>query len=176
MIRFRQWLAEAKAISISRFPKIGWWLDNDPVTFYHGTHEKNLPFILKHGIVAPTTGATAHWVSLAIEPNTGHGYASMSGAGGESSFRSSGANVVSVPHNERITFIIEMKQSDFLKKMAPERGAMQSTKNRLTDKAEYTKLVTNGRMSEAEYYATTEIRYPNSIPVKYIKGYSYLRP
>lgn len=165
-----------KRMTISRFPKIGWWLDNDPVTFYHGTHENNLDFILKHGLVAPKEGSTANWVSLALEPNTGHGYAAMSGAGGETAFRKAGAKVITVPHNQRITLILEIPQMDFLHKMAPERGAMQSTKNRLKDKAEYEKLVVKGSMSEAEYYATTEIRYPKLVPVKYIKGYSYLRP
>ena len=160
---------------ISKFPKIGWWLDNDPVTFYHGTHERNLEFIMKNGIVAPKEGATANWVSLALEPNTAHGYAAMSGSGGESGFRAAGSSVVNVPHNQRITFVIQIPQRDFLNKMAPERGAMQSTKGKLKDKNHYEELAVRGNMSDAEYYATTEIRYPKVVPVKFIVGYGYLR-
>ena len=176
-MRFLTYLNEAaKKVTMSRFPKIGWWLDHDPVTFYHGTHEKHVKSIIKTGLRAPSEGSTAGWVSLAIEPNTGHGYAAMSGEGGESGFRNAGKKAVNVPHSERATLIIQIPQSDFMKKMAAERGAMQSTKNRLKDKEEYDRLVTNGRMSDVEYYALTEIRYPLIVPAKYIKAYAYLRP
>jgi hypothetical protein len=143
--------------------------------FFHGTHKKNLSFIEKNGILAPKEGATAGWVSLALEPNTAHGYAAMSGAGGETSFRAAGAKVTNVPHEDRITFIIKIPKSEVLKKMAPERGAMQSTKNRLKDPAEYERLVLKGRMTDTEYYQLTEIRWPNVVPLKYILGYTYLR-
>jgi hypothetical protein len=170
----------AGELSVPRFPKIGWWLDHDPVTFYHGTHERNLESILKSGIAAPKEGYTAGWVSLALEPNTAHGYASMSGLGGETqfrmkTFRSAGTKAAHVPNEERVTFVIKIPQNDFMKKMAPMRGAMTDIAKRLTDKDEYQKLVVDGGMSDAEYYARTEIRYPDLIPPKFIVGYTYLK-
>jgi len=167
-------------VTLSKFPKIGWWLDNDPVTFYHGSHMRNLQSIIENGLAAPTEGYTAGWVSLALEPNTAHGYASMSGAGGETqfrlkSFRNANAKALNVPHNERITFIIQIPQNDFMHKMAPMRGAMTELANRLIEKSEYEKLVVNGGMSDTEYYARTEIRYPKLIPAHFITGYAFLR-
>ena len=173
---FGQFLIEAKLkeVAINRFPKIGWWLDNNVITFYHGTHEKNIPFIEKNGIVAPTSGPTANWVSLALEPNTGHGYAAMSGAGGESAFRAAGSKVISVPHEQRVTFIIKLPKKLVVERMAPERGSMDLTKDRLKKKELYEQLTKKG-MSDSEYYALTEIRMPKVIPARYIAGYTYLR-
>lgn len=167
MISFKKFLLESiKKVSWSGNSKIGWWLDNDPITFYHGTHVRNLEFIEKHGIIAPTQGSTANWVSLALEPNTAFGYASMSGAGGERNF-GTGNNVVSTPAKERIVFIIELKKDFVLSNMASERGAMQSTKGKLTNESMY-KLF---KGTDSQYYALTEIRMPKIIQSKYIKGY-----
>ncbi len=148
-------------------PKIGWWLDNDPITFYHGTHINNLSFIIKNGIVAPKEGSTKDWVSLALEPFTGRGYASMSGVGGETAFRSAGKSVKTTPMKDRIVFVVKLPKKLVLSKMAPERGAMQSTINKLKDKSEYE----SWSRTDMEYYALTEIRMPKIIKPKYIKGY-----
>jgi len=154
--------------------KKGWWLDKDKIQFFHGTHKRNLEFIEKNGIVAPTEGSTAGWVSLALEPSTGHGYAAMSGSGGETGFRGAGQKAVNVPHGDRITFVIEIPKKEVLSKMAPERGAMQSTSGRLTDKKNYESAKAKG-MSDTEYYALTEIRFPKVVPVKYIRGYMFYK-
>ena len=179
MISFSEYITEEKIkrVKFNSGPanyKKGWWLEKDVITFFHGTHEKNLAFIEKNGIVAPTEGSTAGWVSLALEPSTAHGYAAMSGAGGETSFRSAGAKVQNVPHNERITFVVKIPKKEVLAKMAPERGAMQSTKGRLTDEQNYLDAKKKG-MSDVEYYALTEIRWPKVVPTKYIVGYMYLK-
>lgn len=168
MLRFRELILEGiKKTSWTKMPMIGWWLDNDPITFYHGTHVRNLEFIEKNGIIAPTSGPTAGWVSLALEPNTAFGYASMSGAGGESGFRAAGASPVATPPSERIVFELLIPKSIVISRMAPERGAMQSTKNRLKDKEEYE----NWTRSDVEYYALTEIRMPKKVAKKFIKSY-----
>ncbi len=177
MKTFEKYLSEAKIKKVkfkSANYKKGWWLDKDHIMFFHGTHEKNLEYIEKHGITAPTEGPTANWVSLALEPSTAHGYAAMSGAGGESGFRRAGAKVVNVPHKERITFAIRIPKKEILAKMAPERGAMQSTKGRLTDRDAYLAAKKKG-MTDTEWYALTEIRWPKVVPLKYIMGYMYLR-
>lgn len=146
---------------------IGWWLDNDPITFYHGTHVDNLEWVLEHGLVAPKEGPTAGWVSLALEPFTGRGYAAMSGMGGESSFRAAGNKAKSTPMNQRVVFVLKIPKAFVLKNMAPERGAMQSTKNRLKDKQEYL----DWKRTDTEYYALTEIRLPKKVDKKFIVGY-----
>jgi len=179
MISFIEYLSEAiKKIPSNFNPKIGWWLDSDPVTFYHGTHINNLEFIQKNGIVAPTEGPTAGWVSLALDPMTSRAYASMSVMGGESktlektksSFRSAGKKSKNTPMNERLVFVIQMKQKDFLKKMGAARGNMDTQRKKLIDKDLYEKHIENGG-SDLDYYMLTEIRMPKKIDPKFIKGY-----
>lgn len=150
-----------------RAPKIGWWLDNDPIRFYHGTHIRNIKYVEENGLVAPTEGSTAGWISLALEPNTAFGYAAMSGAGGETAFRDAGHNPEVTDKKERVVFIIDLPKELVLANMAKERGAMQSTKNKLKDKAEYEAWDGEDQL----YYALTEIRMPTKIDPRYIKGY-----
>jgi hypothetical protein len=167
MKRFKALMEGIKKISWAKMPKIGWWLENDKITFYHGTHFRNLEFIEKNGILAPTSGPTAGWVSLALTNTTAFGYAAMSGAGGESGFRAAGSKVTSTPPKDRIVFVLKIPKSYVLKNMAPERGAMQSTKNRLKDRNEYEKW----SKTDMEYYDLTEIRFPKKVPKKFIVGY-----
>jgi hypothetical protein len=158
-------------------PKIGWWLDNDPVTFYHGTHESRLEGILKDGLHAPETGPTAGWVSLALEPNTALGYASMSG--GEASFRAAGGKAKHVPIDERVCLVLQISQSYFRPKMAGMRGNLQQQRDRLTNKEMYESWVKeksakfNGEYKDIfdqEYYAACEIRLPKIVPAQFIKS------
>lgn len=159
------------------FPVIGWWEDNDPLTLYHGTHERNLDGILKDGIYAPTTGYTAGKVSLALEPNTGWGYASMSGTGGETAFRKAGAAAKHTPGNERIVFILQLPLSMVKENMLAARGNIKAYRNKLTDRQLYEKWKTehggenyDHSKYDQEYYALTELRLPEHVPAKYIIG------
>jgi hypothetical protein len=170
--KFSELLLEKKLkkIPYDKYPDIGWWLDQDPIRFYHGTHIKNTEWVEKNGLLAPESGSTAGWISLALEPNTAYGYASMSGAGGETEFRAAGAKPVTTKGKDRVVFVVDLPRKLVQKKMAPERGAMQSTKNRLKDKGEYEAWAETGK-TDQEYYALTEIRMPDKIDPKYIKGY-----
>ena len=165
---FRQFITEQAIPGMpwNGNPKIGWWLDSDPVTFYHGTHIRNIDYISKHGLTAPTEGSTAGWVSLAIEPNTAFGYAAMSGAGGETTFRNAGARPVNTPKEERAVFVLRIPQKYFIPLMAQMRGAVTEYKDKLTNKEKYE----NFKGSDAEYYLLTEIRLPHTVPAKFIKG------
>ncbi len=165
MKTLKEYLHESKQILWNNDPNIGWWLDSDPVTFYHGTHKDNLKSILKKGIDAPSSGPTKNWVSLAIEPFTAFGYASMSG--GETSFRSAGSKAIHVPSEDRIVIVLKIPQKDFLPKMAEMRGQVKSYKEKLTNKD----LYLNSGLSDSEYYAITEIRLPKHVNKKYIKGW-----
>lgn len=160
----------AKNLKWNGNPEIGWWLDNDPVTFYHGTHIRNKDGILKDGIFAPESGPTAGYVSLALEPNTSFAYASMSGTGGESGFRAAGGKATSTPPRERIVFVLEIPQSYFKSRMAAARGAMDNERTKLINKSRYEAWLKQNK-TDQEYYQITEIRLPKHVPAKYIVGY-----
>jgi hypothetical protein len=180
-MRIAELFESAKQVNLSSFPKIGWWLGRDPVIFYHGTHKRNLENILKSGIKAPTEGSTAGKVSLAIDPLTARGYASMSGLGGEhkfKGFRNAGQakNVQThVPMEDRVILIIKLPRQYVQKIMNTEgfqaRGHMSELVNRLDDPNEYQNLVVDGGMPEQEYYARTEIRVPEVKPQSVV-GYA----
>lgn len=149
-------------------PKIGWWEDAKPLIMYHGTHESNLESILKNGIYAPSEGYTAGYVSLALEPNTAFGYASMSG--GEKTFRTAGSKAKIIPPSERVVLVLEFKNGvKDLEKMGlgKIRGAMSETRGKLSDKSEYEKHTGD----DQSYYALTELRIKKKVPAKFIKGY-----
>lgn len=169
-MKIEKLLEQTKQMPWDSRPKIGWWLDNNPVRFYHGTHIRNLEGILENGIYAPKEGYTAGWVSLALEPNTAFGYAAMSGSGGETNFRSLGTKATSTPANERVVFVLEIPQSYFQSKMGTQGGNVEEYRDRLTNPELYKKWKEMGK-SDAEYYAITEIRIPKHVPVEFIVGW-----
>ena len=151
-------------------PKIGWWLDNDPVTFYHGTNSSRLDDILKTGLMSPKTGHTAGWVSLALDPNTAFGYASMHG--GETTFRKAGGKAQHVPAEERIVLIIKLPQSYFLSKMKIAGRIMTEQKRKLEEKELYLKFKEeHPNWPDTAYYQLTEVTMPQNIPANYITGW-----
>jgi len=180
MDTFKQYLCESRDDSIAQAranfpnvkkfvwkgnPKIGWWADRNTLLLYHGTHHSNLAGVLQSGIFAPKSGPTANWVSMALEPNTAFGYASM---GGESGFRAAGAKAVSVPPKDRVVLVTKMPVSYVKKYIEKEfRGNVVYTRNRLTDKSEYEAW----KKSDQEYYALTELRFPKIVDPKWIIGY-----
>jgi len=166
MESFKSFLTEKKIRkqAFSRFPKLGWWMDNDPITFFHGTHIRNIGWVEANGLVPPKEGYTAGIVSLALEPNTAWGYASMSGAGGEAEFRSAGQKVTTTSQKERVVFVLEIPKSYILKKMLPLNYA---TSVKLNDKAEYDKWTKDDQL----FYALTEVKHKGAVPSKYIKAY-----
>ena len=164
---FRTFLTEKKIrkIPFVRLPKIGWWLDNDPITVYHGTHIRNIDWIEKNGLVPPTEGYTAGVVSLALEPNTSWGYASMSGTGGEAAFRSAGAAVKSTAQAERVVFVLEFPKNYLLKRILPINYT--TSQKKLNDRSEFDKWT----RTDQEYYAITELKFKGTVEPKYIKSY-----
>lgn len=156
MIREVPWLGS---------PKVGWWRDRDPVRFYHGTQLKNVDQVLKEGLRAPTEGPTAGWVSLALDPNTAQGYASM---GGESGFRAAGAKAAHVPQEQRAVLVVDLPRAWMEAHMNREmRGNIDWTRDRLVDRGLYERW----RRSDSEYYQLTEIRVPVIVPPRFLRGY-----
>jgi len=169
-------LFENTELQWNKNPQIGWWLDNDPVTFYHGTHMRNIEGILKHGIFAPSEGPTAGKVSLALDPYTAFGYAAMGGDGGESSFRGAGQKAKTTPPSDRVVFVLEIPQNYFLPRMVDARSSMTDQAGKLDDRREYenfkrTAIAPNN--TDHLYYALTEIRLPEHVPAEFIKGYMF---
>jgi len=161
----RKQFPDKKKFAWKGSPNIGWWADRNTVLFYHGTHHSRLSTILDSGLKAPTKGPTANWVSLALEPNTAFGYASM---GGETAFRAAGSKAVHIPASERVVLVIKMPMSFIKKNMEKEfRGNIDDTRARLTDKSEYE----SWKGSDQEYYAMTELRFPKVVDPKFILGY-----
>jgi hypothetical protein len=168
MKKFSELLTEAKIKQKpwDKNPKIGWWLDGKKITAYHGTHINNIDWVVQNGLKAPTEGYTAGIVSLALEPNTAWGYASMSGAGGEvESLRNVGADVKSTSHSERVVFILEFPKSYLLKNIMP--ITYRTSQDKLTKKELYDEWT----RTDQEYYMMTELKFKGTVDPKYIKGY-----
>lgn len=142
-------------------PKIGWWRDNDPIRLYHGTHISRIRDIAASGLVSSTG-----WVSLAVDPYTARGYASMTG--GESEFRKAGKRARHAPMEERAVLVIEAPLGWLLENYDPSMGGNIGTaRARMTDKSLYDDY--DG--SDYSYYALTELRVRDEVPPEYIVGY-----
>lgn len=168
-MRSYELLLERNLLSWNPMPNIGWWLDKAYANFYHGTHKKNIQDILEHGILAPEKGRSAGYVSLALEPNTAFGYASMHG--GETEFRAAGQKAFHVPKEDRVVFIIQMSKDYFLESMEPTTDHSIGLETRLKNKEEYINWKKHGG-SDIQYYELTEIRISKKIDPKYILGYT----
>lgn len=175
MKSFASFVAEEESHGLQQLPwdknpKIGWWKDGDHLHMYHGTHVSRLGEIARHGIRAPEKGPTAGSVSLTHDPHTAHGYASMHG--GESNFRSAGAQAQHVPHEDRAVLHLKIPRKWAEKNMNPHlRGNIDSVRDNLTNRAKYEAHALAGR-PDHEHYATTELRFKDRVPPKFIQGYS----
>lgn len=168
MRRFSSWLAESQKLPYDKHRKIGWWKDGekDHLVLYHGTHEAHLHSVLKHGIDRkdPKTGM----ISTTPDPNTAHGYAAMSGAGGESGFRSSVGKAVHTPEHHRMVFRLHIPKKWAEKHMDHDlRGNLGSTRDKMMDRKHYDAH----KGHDSEYYATSEVRFKKAIPPEFIHGY-----
>ncbi len=166
MKKYKDFIIEAtqKLLKWNKLPDIGWWRDKKVLTLYHGTNIKNVDSFFKSGVNRPhpTTGM----ISMALEPNTAAGYASMSG--GETSFRQAGAKATLVPFSERAVFVFDIPMSWIEKYYDPQlRGNIGAARKRMESKEEYD----NFPGHDVQYYQTAELRFKKHIPPNFIKGY-----
>lgn len=163
-----------EAIDNNWHPKIGWWLDNDPITLYHGSHESNLDNIKANGLVARKDGRTAGKVSMALDPNTSLGYANMKG--GEIAYEK---NPINVPTDQRIVVKFSIPKSYLQSHIWPiDRYNHGVQLKRLTDKTRYDKWVSEKTAKKGtyypafdqEYYAYAEVGFRDIVPAKFITG------
>jgi len=170
MKSFLQFIAETKKLSWITNPKIGWWKDTVPLIMYHGTHISNVESISSTGLFAPTTGPTADWVSLAFDPNTAFGYASMSG--GEAAFRAAGAKPKFTKPEDRAVLVLKFKNGfkDLVKLHYDDKlgGNLSKQREHLLSKEIYDQF--DG--PDQQYYQLSEIRIPKKLDKKYIIGYT----
>lgn len=143
----------------------GWWNEGDHLVLYHGTHKRNVPAIKKHGInkADPKTGM----ISTTPDPHTAHGYAAMSGAGGESDFRrANGASkAVNTPHEDRRVLRLRIPREWAEKHMDHSLGGnIGIAKDRMKDRKHYDSF----KGHDSEYYAATEVRFKHPIPPHFI--------
>ncbi len=138
-------------------PTIGWWLDSDTITLYHGTHKDRVASILENGLSSPDSGRTADTTFLALEPFTARGYGSMSG---EIEFRAAGAKAKHVSMEERATIVFE-----FPKEYVEQNMIWVNPK--LVNRESYEKFVG----SDTEYYELAEVQHPGNISTEFIVGY-----
>ena len=169
MLTFTEYLTES-FLPWNGYPTIGWWKDQKILVMYHGTHERNIKSMLSDGINRPDpkTGM----ISMALEPNTAFGYASMSGAGGESNFRSVGTKPVTTPATERAIIVAKIPMSWILKNLDNNLGGnLREQMARLESKDvydEYQKKYDD----DQSYYALCELRFKTHIPSKFLVGYT----
>lgn len=171
---------------MSSYPKgpIGWWRDGNSgdLILHHGTHIRNIPSMLKHGLNRPdpTTGM----ISTTPDPNTAHGYAAMSAAGGErefmsgTQFRKKHNLAVNTPHEERAVVTMRIPKKWAEQHIDPQlRGNLGVTRDRMLNKSHYDAWKKeNPEKSDSEYYTGSEVRFSHPIPPEFITGVSQRFP
>lgn len=171
MKSFLQFIAEEHKLPKLPFPKrlpLKWWNHGTHIDLYHGTHERNLERISREGIrnKDPVTGM----VSTTPDPHTAHGYAAMSGAGGEAGFRRANGRVKASNTPEEHRAVVHLR----IPREWHERHVCKSLGGNIGDAH---KRMTDPKTLErskhhSEHYATTEVRYDKEIPPEFIVGYS----
>lgn len=171
-MRFNELMEDFNILSWNKNPNIGWWLDNNFIRLYHGTHIDNLDNIEKEGLRSSPVGHTVGWISLALTPSTAYGYANMSKMGGEVAWGIKNRDKTGkhatrgTPRSERAILVIDIPREFILKHMK-----RTGSTNYLTDRLNNEELYKNWNKSDIEYYDLTEIQLPSPISPKYIKGY-----
>jgi len=162
---------KAHKVPFEKNPHIGWYKDKDHIVAYHGTHERNLHSVLKHGL-AHKDPKTGH-ISVAVDPHTAHGYAAMSGSGGEANFRSAGGGAVNTPHEHRAVVKLHIPKDWAEKHMDHNLGGnVGESRKRMAHKEEYESWKKkNPSAGDHEYYALSELRFNKEIPKHFVKGY-----
>jgi len=159
---------EAINFAQKKFPKMreSWWLDGnkDTVTLYHGTDVKNLNKIKKEGIAPDASNKTF----LTPDPDTGVGYASMTG--GEKTFRQAGKKAKNNPMENRRLLEIEVPRDVIIANMDKQRSKYSI--DRLLDPDARKKFKPYDKKENQPYYAKTEFSIEGGIPPQYIKGVS----
>lgn len=181
MLSFTQFITEKVEVPFDHAPHIGAWrekMEKDGyATVYHGTHKKNVESVLKHGLSHkdPRTGM----ISVTHDPHTAHGYAAMSGSGGEANFRKSGQKAVHTPHEDRAVIKMHIPKHFIEKHMdhdfhGNERSKDHPNRTKMHDSATYHAWKKdNPNTPDHHFYQVSELRLKKEIPSKYIVGHMF---
>lgn len=123
--------------------------------FYHGTHKDNIDDIKKNGL--NRMDQKTDRISLTKDFNTAHGYASMSGSGGEAGFRAAGAKAKHTPEEDRRVVKLHVP-NDWLHK---HRDHEYDKHNKSSEVAQRYNLHPD---------AMSEVRINRPVPAKFIAG------
>jgi hypothetical protein len=112
-------------------------------------------------------------ISTTPDPNTAHGYAAMSGTGGETQFRKLHNKATNTPHEERAVVKMKIPKAWADKHVDPQlRGNLGVTRDRMLNKSHYDNWKKeNPEKSDSEYYTGSEVRFSKPIPAKFIVGH-----
>lgn len=136
-------IADDKKLEWNADPKLGWFMESDPLTLYYGAQKKEVEAILENGIFADDSG----FVTCAFEPYTAY---------------SQGAVLTeSIDQQERVVFIIEMPLA------YNEKHPVFVEDDKIVNK----ELYEEWGKSDSEYYALVEAKVAKLIPINFIKGY-----
>lgn len=153
----------------------GHWTDDskDHVIVYHGTHKRNVEAIKKTGLNRPDpkTGM----ISVTMDPHTAHGYAAMSGSGGEANFRKVGGGAVNTPHEDRAVLKYKIPKKWLHDNMDHDlSGNVGDARKRMASKDEYEKWrKENPHASDHSYYQTSEFRLKKAVPPEFCLGHMH---
>lgn len=166
---------KSKEIPFDKTTDHGYWdnKEKDHVIVYHGTHKRNIGSVAANGLDRPDpkTGM----ISVTMDPHTAHGYAAMSGAGGEANFRAAGAKVVNTPHEDRAVAKFKIPK-DWLKKHMDDEfsGNVGDARKHMADPKAYEAWKKkNPEGSDHSYYAMSEFRVKKPIPPEFYVGHSF---
>jgi len=153
-----------------KFPKMreSWWLDDlntkDTVTLYHGTDVKNLKRIKEEGLTPDASNKTF----LSPDPDTGIGYASMTG--GEKTFRQIGKKAKHNPMENRVLLKIEVPKDIIFKNINDQKSNYSISK--LLDPKAKDNFKPYDKKENLPYYAKTEFSIEGGVPPEFIKSIS----
>ena len=153
-----------------KFPKMreSWWLDDlntkDTVTLYHGTDVKNLKRIKEEGLTPDASNKTF----LSPDPDTGIGYASMTG--GEKTFRQVGKKAKHNPMENRVLLEIEVPKDIIFKNINDQKSNYSISK--LLDPKAKDNFKPYDKKENLPYYAKTEFSIEGGVPPEFIKSIS----
>jgi hypothetical protein len=161
-----------KSIPWEKTTNHGWWDDDDKdhVDVYHGTHDRNIPSIARNGV--SHKDAKSGMISVTMDMNTAHGYAAMSGSGGERNFRSDPKAAQSTPDEDRSVVKMRIPKTWMNANMDRDVASYNpGYKDKISKKSSYDNWKQdNPGKSDHEHYALTEFRVKNAIPKKFIVG------